>query len=79
MHVLRLVSVAAFAVALSPLAQANSPSGPTLKDRQEAACYNDVQRLCGKAMPDVDKVTDCMKDKRPQVSAKCSALWDVKE
>ena len=50
----------------------------TIQDQQQAACYDDVQRLCGSALPDVDKVTDCMKDKRPQVSAKCSAMWDVK-
>ena len=50
---------------------------PTLQDRQQAACYDDVQRLCGEAMPSVDKVTACMADKRPLVSAKCSAMWDV--
>ena len=50
----------------------------TIQDQQQAACYDDVQRLCGAALPDVDKVSDCMKDKRPQVSAKCSAMWDVK-
>jgi hypothetical protein len=56
-----------------------APSGPTLQDKQQAACYDDVQRLCGDALPDVDKATACMKDKRPQVSAKCSAMWDVKK
>lgn len=53
-------------------------SGPTLQDRQQAACYNDVQRLCGSAMPDATKVEACMSDKRPQVSKKCSDMWDVK-
>lgn len=54
------------------------PKEPTIQDRQQAACYDDVQRLCGSAMPSVDKVTACMSDKRPLVSAKCSAMWDVK-
>jgi hypothetical protein len=54
-------------------------SGPTLQDRQQAACYDDVQRLCGNYIPDVNKITACMKDKRPLVSAKCSAMWDVKQ
>ena len=67
--VLTVVSGAAFAM---------NSDAPTMRDRQQAACYNDVQRLCGSAMPDVDKVTACMKDKRPKVSAKCSAMWDVK-
>lgn len=53
-------------------------SGPTLRDQQQAACYGDVQRLCGAAMPDVEKVTACMKPKKALVSAPCRALWDVK-
>lgn len=53
-------------------------SGPTLQDRQQAACYSDVQRLCGNAIPDAAKVEACMADKRPQVSKKCSDMWDVK-
>lgn len=52
-------------------------SEQSLQDRQQAACYNDVQRLCADAVPDVDKVTLCMSDKRPQVSEQCSAMWDV--
>ena len=52
-------------------------SEQSLQDRREAACFDDVQRLCANAIPDVDKVTVCMKDKRPLVSAKCSAMWDV--
>ena len=66
------------AVAFSGAAFAMNSPEPTLRDRQQAACYGDVQRLCGSAMPDIDKVTACMKDKRPKVSAKCSAMWDVK-
>ncbi|MCW6510629.1 hypothetical protein [Lichenifustis flavocetrariae] len=50
----------------------------SLKDKQQAACYDDVNRLCKDAIPDVDKVTACMKDKKPLVSAKCAAMWDVK-
>jgi hypothetical protein len=64
-------------VVVSVPALAND-SGPTLRDKQQAACYDDVQRLCGNVLPDVDKATACMKDKRPLVSAKCSAMWDVK-
>ncbi len=56
-----------------------SKSVQSLQDRRQAACYGDVQRLCATALPDVDKVTDCMRDKRPLVSAKCSAMWDVTE
>lgn len=52
---------------------------PSLQDRQQAACYDDVNKLCKDAMPDVDKVTACMKDKKSMVSAKCAAMWDVKQ
>ncbi len=65
------------AVAVSNTAFAKD-NGPSLQDKQQAACYDDVQKLCGSAIPDVNKVTACMKDKRPLVSAKCSAMWDVK-
>lgn len=61
----------------STAAFASMTSGPSLQDRQQAACYDDVQRLCGDYVPDVDKVTACMKDKKPMVSAKCAAMWDV--
>lgn len=53
-------------------------NGPTLRDQQQAACYGDVQRLCGDAMPNVEKVTACMKPKKALVSAQCRALWSVK-
>lgn len=51
-------------------------SEPTLQDQQQAACYNDVQRLCADAVPDVDKVTACMKAKRSMVSAKCAKMYN---
>jgi hypothetical protein len=50
-------------------------TGPTLQDRQQAACYNDVMRLCGDAVPDVDRVTACMKSKKKLVSAPCAAFY----
>lgn len=53
--------------------------GVTLQDRRQAACYNDVQRLCPNTIPDAAKAEACMKDKRSQVSKPCSALWDVKD
>lgn len=50
-------------------------SGPSLQDRQQAACYDDVMRLCSDAVPDVDRVTACMKTKRAEVSAPCAAFY----
>lgn len=49
----------------------------SLRDQQQAACYDDVNKLCKDDMPDVDKVTACMSGKKSMVSAKCAAMWDV--
>jgi hypothetical protein len=61
----------------STAAMASSVKPPSLRDKQQAACYDDVNKLCKDAMPDVDKVTSCMQDKKPMVSEKCAAMWDV--
>lgn len=75
--VIRVLVGAALLASATAAAQAKN-NGPTLRDRQQAACYGDVQRLCGSAMPDIEKVTACMKPKKSLVSAPCRALWDVK-
>lgn len=68
----------AVALTIGATAASAKNSGPTLRDQQQAACYNDVQKLCGSALPDVEKVTACMKPKKAMVSEKCRAMWDVK-
>lgn len=79
MMMTRIACGAALAAALCGGTAASAKnSGPTLQDRQQAACYGDVQRLCGSAMPDAAKVEACMADKRPLVSKKCSEMWDIK-
>ncbi|MCW6508623.1 hypothetical protein [Lichenifustis flavocetrariae] len=47
----------------------------SLEERQQAACYNDAQRLCGDAFPDVDQVRSCMGNKKKLVSAACAAFY----
>ena len=65
------------AVALSTSAYAkNKPV--SLRDQQQAACYDDVMTLCKDAVPDEAKVTTCMESKKSMVSAKCAAMFDVK-
>lgn len=77
MRAVLLSATIGLAVAFAPAAFAKN-NGPTLQDQQQAACYGDVQKFCGSAMPDVEKVTTCMKPLKEKVSAKCRALWDVK-
>lgn len=48
---------------------------PTLRDKQQAACYNDVMKYCAEFVPDVDRVTACMAPKRKLVSPGCAAFY----
>ncbi len=54
-------------------------TGPSLRDRQQAACYNDAQRLCGEFVPDVAKISACMHEKRAEVSHKCHKMMKATE
>ena len=77
---MRLLTACILATALLPGATAFAKiSSVTLQDKQQAACYDDVNKLCKDAMPNVDKVTACMQDKKPLVSEKCAAMWDATE
>lgn len=71
------VALAIGAAALSTGAFAKTKS-VSLRDQQQAACYDDVMTLCKDAVPDETKVTACMETKKSMVSAKCAAMWDVK-
>ena len=48
----------------------------TLRDKQQAACYNDVQRLCGQFIPDSEKTEACMSKMKEKVSAVCRKYYD---
>ena len=74
---LRAIALAFCAASITTAAFAKDKS-VSLRDQQQAACYDDVQKFCKDAMPDVDKVTACVSDKKSVVSAKCAAMWDVK-
>lgn len=43
--------------------------------KAKVACIGDVLRLCKSAMPDADKVRDCMKDKKKLVSESCAEFY----
>jgi hypothetical protein len=63
-----LPAIALFAL-LSPTAtQAYTPE-------QQQACSGDAFRLCGDAIPDVDRVTVCMIRKRSQLSPGCKVYF----
>ncbi len=47
-----------------------------MRQRAEQACYDDVNKLCGDAIPDEDKIKACMKAHRAQLSPKCRTIFD---
>jgi len=44
-------------------------------DAERQACTPDAMRLCGDAIPDVGRVTACMKVKYSQLSPECRAVF----
>jgi hypothetical protein len=42
---------------------------------QQQLCTGDAMRLCGDAIPDVDRVTACMVAKRAQLSDGCKSVF----
>jgi len=40
------------------------------------ACTPDVFRLCGAAMPDVNRIVACLRQNTPQLSNPCRAVFD---
>jgi hypothetical protein len=67
----RLIMVAALlgATLLSlPAAAQGTPE-------QREACSGDAQRLCGQYVPDVQRITACMSQKRRYLSPRCRAVF----
>ena len=63
---------------LSTAAMATMKGEPSIRDKQQAACAKDVQKLCADSMPDVEKVTTCMAGKKAMVSPECAKMYDAK-
>jgi hypothetical protein len=74
---MRRLRMCVYAVSLGGVAVTAAPgrAAQSLEDRQQAACYDDAQRLCPDAFPDVDKVKACMADKKKLVSPACAAFY----
>ena len=69
-----LVAVLAFA-ALTGVARAEEEHSFWWYAKAKIACIGDATRLCGSAMPDEDRVKECMKDKKKLVSAACAEFY----
>ncbi|ACB94253.1 hypothetical protein [Beijerinckia indica] len=45
-------------------------------DEEQEACQADAMRLCSDAVPDVDRVTACMKQHISSLSPPCAKMFD---
>jgi hypothetical protein len=66
---LGLLLATALSCSLSPTA------GWAYTPEQEQACTNDAFRLCGSAIPDVDRVTACMIARKAELSPGCRVYF----
>jgi hypothetical protein len=66
----RILLVVAFGVAA-----AASASAGQITAEQRAACTPDAVRLCSSEIPDVARVTACMKAKQASLSSRCRAAF----
>lgn len=74
MTAFKVLLAAAASCLASGVALANT-SAPTLLDKQQAACFDDVMRLCSQYVPDVDATKACMKTKKKLVSPECASFY----
>ena len=68
----RLITVAAALVGATLL---SLPAAAQGTPEQRDACSGDAQRLCGQYVPDVNRITACMSQKRRYLSARCRAVF----
>ncbi len=54
-------------------AMASSPAAAQGTPEQRAACENDAMRVCGQFVPDVARITSCMRRNCRNLSARCRA------
>ena len=68
---MRFVSLAALA-----FVAASSQSASAYTAAEAKQCMNDVFKLCAKQIPDVDKVAQCIRDKRDELAPRCAEAVD---
>jgi hypothetical protein len=58
-------------LATALFASASSTSAYAYTQEQQAACTPDAMRLCGAYVPDVDRITACMIQRKSELSPEC--------
>jgi hypothetical protein len=72
------VAIAATSTAIAQ-GQVQAPASGQAKPytaEQQQLCQDDAMRLCGDAVPDVERVTACMRVKKASLSPNCKAVFD---
>lgn len=66
-----------FGLALAAVlfAPVGSTSAIAYTPEQEQACTPDAMRLCGAYIPDVDRITACMIERKSQLSPECRQFF----
>ncbi len=59
----------------SPVLAAGLSYKEQIRQQAEHDCYDDVQRLCSKEIPDEDRVTACMKTNQRLLSPACAKVF----
>ena len=70
-RIFALVGLTAVAFGTSVAAQENRGTM-----EQQMACTPDVFRLCGAAIPDVNRIVACLRSNTPVLSAPCRAVFE---
>src|SRR3954471_13789066 len=70
---LRTCLAAGLLLGLSIMGQSRASAQGTSQGtpEQQAACQPDVMRLCGSAIPDVDRIVACLKYNEPNLNPAC--------
>jgi hypothetical protein len=66
----KLMVAAAFVLATTSVSRAY-----TLE--QQELCSGDAMRLCSSEIPNVERITACMEQRRDQLSERCKAVFEV--
>ena len=77
MNILRVALIASFALALeaaSPSARVEAQQQPGTA-AQKRACTPDVYRLCAGEIPNVRKITSCLRSNMSRLSPDCRAVF----
>jgi hypothetical protein len=63
------------AAALLGIALMSLPALAQGTPEQRAACQDDAMRLCQQFVPDVDRITSCMRRHRGELSPRCAVYF----